>query len=133
GNPEQSLIPSFELTGETYQANLEFDADTLGTENNSRWVMSQRPPSSTSGQVVYFDENIPMVGGDYEIIRMIGSGGMGEVWEARQRRLRRDVAIKRIKNLGDDEEMIRMEKIRDFTREALISARLEHPNIVPIH
>jgi WD40 repeat protein len=56
----------------------------------------------------------------------IARGGMGRVVRARDRRLRRDVAIK--ENLS-----ARPEQIARFEREVLITARLQHPAIVPIH
>ncbi|MDX2175139.1 MAG: serine/threonine-protein kinase [Candidatus Sumerlaeia bacterium] len=71
-------------------------------------------------------------GGEYLLVKRIGLGGMGEVWEGRQLSLARDVAIKRI----------RPERLErgpahglawEFQQEALIAARLEHPNIVPVH
>ena len=66
---------------------------------------------------------------DYEVIEMVGRGGMGVVLKARQRVLGRLVAIKLPLSgqLADGEERER------FLREARSAARLRHPNICPIH
>jgi eukaryotic-like serine/threonine-protein kinase len=66
--------------------------------------------------------------GPYRIIRRLGAGGMGEVVLARDERLDRLVAIKR---LHDD--AANRERRERFRREARIAARLDHPAIVRIH
>ena len=67
--------------------------------------------------------------GDYEVIRRIGRGGMGEVFEAHQITLDRMVAIKMIRagEFADDAELAR------FRTEAEAIAALDHPNLVEIH
>jgi serine/threonine protein kinase len=64
--------------------------------------------------------------GAYEIVMQIGTGGMGDVYRARDPRLNRDVAIKTLQ--VDDQE-----RRRRFEREALAVAALNHPNIVTIY
>lgn len=65
----------------------------------------------------------------YEIVREVGSGGMGIVYHARDRRLGRDVALKRLPdNLKDHPRAVDL-----FLREARASAALNHPNIVTVH
>jgi serine/threonine protein kinase/tetratricopeptide (TPR) repeat protein len=67
--------------------------------------------------------------GGYEIIAMIGAGGMGEVYRARDTRLGRDVAIKVLPaQLAADPT-----RIARFEREARTVAGLSHPNIVVLH
>ncbi len=67
--------------------------------------------------------------GSYEIIGVIGAGGMGEVYRARDTNLDRDVAIKVL-----PEHMARdPETLRRFKREAKAVATLSHPNILAIH
>jgi serine/threonine protein kinase len=63
--------------------------------------------------------------GSYEIMALIGAGGMGEVYKARDTRLQRDVAIKVLPDslAGDPERLAR------FQREAQVLASLNHPNI----
>jgi Tol biopolymer transport system component len=67
--------------------------------------------------------------GPYEILSAIGSGGMGEVYRARDAKLGRDVAIKVLpESLADDRE-----RLARFSREAQVLAALNHPNIAHIH
>ncbi len=67
--------------------------------------------------------------GDYELLREIGHGGMGVVYQARQRRLDRLVALKIIRpeRVGDATTLQR------FDREIKAAARLAHPHIVTIY
>ncbi len=66
--------------------------------------------------------------GPYEIHSPLGVGGMGEVYRAHDRRLRRDVAIKVLRDLsGETESWSR------FEREAHAASALNHPNICAIH
>jgi eukaryotic-like serine/threonine-protein kinase len=67
--------------------------------------------------------------GLYEITSLIGKGGMGEVYRARDSRLKRDVAIKVL-----PEEFSRdHDRVRRFRREAQVLASLNHPNIAAIY
>lgn len=66
--------------------------------------------------------------GDYRLVREIGRGGMGIVYEAEQESLGRRVAVKVLpQHLLADEK-----QVRRFEREARTAARLHHSNIVPI-
>src|SRR6185436_14436035 len=65
----------------------------------------------------------------YEVISLIGSGGMGDVYRARDRRLGRDVALKVLEPaLSADPEYRRR-----FEHEAQLASALNHPNIVTIY
>ncbi|MEO5616277.1 MAG: protein kinase [Candidatus Eisenbacteria bacterium] len=67
--------------------------------------------------------------GPYEIHALLGAGGMGEVYRARDSRLGRDVAIKALPaSLAHDGE-----RLARFEREARLLASLNHPNIAGIH
>src|SRR5437870_11244077 len=66
---------------------------------------------------------------EYDIIEELGRGGMAIVFKARERQLERDVAIKVLPfSLAFDKEFVER-----FQREARTSAKLEHPNIIPIY
>jgi eukaryotic-like serine/threonine-protein kinase len=64
--------------------------------------------------------------GSYEVIALLGVGGMGQVYRARDPRLERDIALKILQT--DDAE-----HRKRFAREARAVAALNHPNIVTIH
>ncbi|HRF97799.1 MAG TPA: serine/threonine-protein kinase, partial [Aggregatilineales bacterium] len=73
--------------------------------------------------------SIPTTIGGYKIIGQIGAGGMATVYEARQEKLDRRVAIKWMHaSFVQDRQFIGR-----FEREARVVARLDHPNIVPIY
>jgi serine/threonine protein kinase len=63
----------------------------------------------------------------YHLLEQIGAGGMGVVHRARQKRLGRLIAIKTLAP-GADELAI-----ENFVAEAMVTAHLDHPNIVPVH
>ena len=66
--------------------------------------------------------------GDYRILREIGRGGMGVVFEAEQESLGRRVALKVLSSSA----VIDAKQVRRFEREAKSAARLHHTNIVPV-
>jgi len=67
--------------------------------------------------------------GSFEIIAPLGAGGMGEVYRARDTRLKRDIAIKVL----PDAVASSPERLARFEREATTVAGLDHPNIVVLH
>lgn len=65
----------------------------------------------------------------YRLIERIGSGGMADVWRARDNELERDVAIKVLhENFARDREFVER-----FRREASAAAGLQHPNVVSVY
>jgi eukaryotic-like serine/threonine-protein kinase len=64
--------------------------------------------------------------GRYEVLSLIGTGGMGEVYRAHDTRIRRDVAVKVLPRalMGDPD------RIRRFEQEALAAGMLNHPNLL---
>ena len=66
---------------------------------------------------------------NYNIIKEIGSGGMGTVYLAEHTLIKRKVAIKSLK-----QDLIKNEQLRErFKKEATALAQLEHPNIVRLN
>jgi serine/threonine protein kinase len=65
--------------------------------------------------------------GHYEVISLIGSGGMGDVYRARDPRLGRDVAVKTLRSAGTDASRARL------WREARAAASVSHPSVCQIH
>src|SRR5207237_6664423 len=67
--------------------------------------------------------------GPYEIVALVGAGGMGEVYRARDTRLGRDVALKVLQaGLADDAALQQR-----FEQEARTVAALNHPNVVTVY
>jgi WD40 repeat protein len=70
----------------------------------------------------------PAIAG-YEILGLLGRGGMGVVYRARQPSLGRLVAIKVLSEAG----FLHAERLRRFQAEALILGQLQHPHVVQVH
>jgi formylglycine-generating enzyme required for sulfatase activity len=66
--------------------------------------------------------------GQYDIVRLLGRGGMGEVYEARHRVLKRSYALKLLPPGFQDNP----DALERFQREAEVMANLEHPNIIKV-
>jgi Tol biopolymer transport system component len=67
--------------------------------------------------------------GPYEILDLLGAGGMGEVYRARDGRLGRDVAVKVLPTTFVSDP----DRLKRFQREARAAGQLNHPNIIAIH
>ena len=88
--------------------------------NTTSWGRHITPPG-----IGEFAPHFP----DLEILELLGAGGMGAVYKARQPQLDRFVALKILShNLAADSAFVER-----FNREARVLARLSHPNIVGIH
>ncbi len=80
---------------------------------------------------------------DYRLVRLLGKGGMGNVYVARQGSLDRLVALKVIKPMDEGRRrrfqergtlaQVEQERRLQFISEAVVTGDLDHPNIVPIH
>ena len=67
--------------------------------------------------------------GPYEVVGLIGQGGMGEVYQARDTKLDRDVALKVLPEAFTSDP----DRLARFEREAKVLASLNHPNIGSIY
>jgi serine/threonine-protein kinase len=77
-------------------------------------------------EVLYHDQPEPLILGNYVLQEKIGSGGMGIVYKAQHRRMKRIVAIKALSAVAMKTSNI----VKRFLREAEAAAKLSHPNIV---
>ena len=86
-----------------------------------------RREASTDGRASLGPVKLEQLG-DYRIIREIGRGGMGIVYEAEQESLGRHVAVK----VMPRQSLLDAKQLDRFRREASIAAKLHHTNIVPV-
>ena len=105
-----------------------FDALVEGALGPREDTLFHRTPASEPDHESFAHFSPGQVIADFELVRRIGQGGMGEVWEARQRTLDRSVALKFIR---PDRITVRAEAY--FDREARAGGRLNHPGIVAVH
>lgn len=104
-------------------SNSDTGASKSGSGNGRKGAFV--PPSPTDLDVI-LDQ--------YEFIEMLGRGGMGAVYKARQKSLDRIVAIKILPpNLTEDEEEEGFHFAERFQREARAMAKLSHPNIIAVY
>ncbi|GAA3075676.1 hypothetical protein GCM10020000_71160 [Streptomyces olivoverticillatus] len=75
-----------------------------------------------------------LIQGRYELLDLIGRGGMGEVWRARDESLGRHVAVKCLKPMGRQHDPSYLRVLRErFRREARVAASLQHRGITVVH
>jgi serine/threonine protein kinase len=88
------------------------------------------PALTTDAEFVFqlYENTIGHEVGPYQLIERLGSGGMGEVYLARDQRLNRSVALKILPEFLSDEV-----RLNRFRKEARAASALNHPNIITIH
>ena len=112
--------------------------DVVG-RGGGRWRCSpqaadqRRPPLVRGTQSARADQLMPLTPGTrlgpYAVSAKIGEGGMGEVWQARDTKLDRDVALKVLPEAFTSDP----DRLARFEREAKVLASLNHPNIGTIY
>ena len=112
-NPDLSTVALVSFAG---------DENSPGDGDAATAADFARPRGPSVGQKVHYI-------GDYEAISVLGQGGMGVVYKARQVTLNRLVALKMIRNA----EFANDDQVRRFQNEAEAVATLDHPGIVPIY
>ena len=121
GQATEMGIPKAATGADTIGANVP-DANDSGVDPAATLPMANRAKGDP-GPTLPFDL------GDYQLQEVIGRGGMGVVYLAKQNHLDRMVAVKMIRSgmLADDDE------VRRFYTEAQAAARLHHPGIVSVY
>lgn len=95
----------------------------------ARQLVQSKQLTKFQAQEIYQGRASSLILGNYTILDKIGAGGMGQVFKAEHRRMKRTVAIKMLpRNLTKDAL-----SIARFQREVEVAAKLSHPNIVAAH
>jgi serine/threonine protein kinase/Tol biopolymer transport system component len=111
---------------------LRKDVDDLLSSDEQTHVMIDQPVSGVAAELLVEHQSASILGrtiGAYRFVKIVGRGGMGEVYLAHDARLDRPVAIK----LLLDSFIHDSERTRRFQQEARAASSLNHPNIVTIH
>lgn len=130
-SPRQVQKPDIEWAVKLWGAAVPEDASPGAT---LRIVRPQpktefRTPSKLPDRLFSLNYQPKATQADYLVDQPLGEGGMGIVYSATQRCLNRPVAVKTIKPGAAAEESSR----KQFLSEALITGKLDHPNVVPVH
>jgi serine/threonine-protein kinase len=129
GDPQQSLAalsatgPVHALLDRITDDEVQASLDHLGTTCQGTEGDSDSPRTAT------FDGDTCSAGGRFRILRFHAEGGLGRVFIARDEELRREVALKQIRDQHADDPQRRVR----FLVEAEITGGLEHPGIVPVY
>jgi len=121
--------PDLDVTQPILEARLDLDATQLMSDTGSPsapagWTEAAGLPRAS------FDSLAPgsLIGNRYEILRILGEGGMGAVYEARDRELDRVLALKVIRpELADNHEVLQM-----FKQELILARQVTHQNVIRI-
>ncbi|WP_417395456.1 protein kinase domain-containing protein [Gimesia chilikensis] len=103
--------------------------DIDSAEDLGKLLVKHNKVTRLQAQMVYQGQGDKLRFGNYVIQDKIGSGGMGDVYLARHRRMQREVALKLLPTAMAEDQNV----IRRFQREVHAAAKLSHPNIVTAH
>jgi serine/threonine-protein kinase len=93
--------------------------------------LAEGPAAEEATRLLAHDRNEPEITsiGSYQVVKLLGAGGMGKVYLAHDPRLNRRVAVKLLSHYDAAEA----ERSKRFRQEALAASALNHPNILTIH
>ena len=103
----------------------------LGYDERAAYFI-EKPPDDVAAAMLAVEESQSMPGrtiGHYQILSLLGAGGMGEVYLAEDTRLKRRVALKLLPVYFTADR----DRLRRFEQEARAASTLNHPNIITIH
>ncbi len=103
-------------------------ADLLALKEKAEQLL-EKPAIEVAAGALVDHSWIGQTVGPYEILSLLGTGGMGEVYQGRDPRLERDVALKTLPRAFSSDP----NRLARFEREAKLLASLNHPNIATIH
>lgn len=111
---------------------LRTEVETLLAAEESEGSFMERPAVSEVIGAMAESREQPVVGrkvGRYEVLSLLGRGGMGEVYLAKDVRIGRKVALK----LLSSEFVQNRDRLRRFRQEAFAASSLNHPNIMTVY
>ena len=111
---------------------LRREVESLLAQERSAEGFLSVPAVDMAAKLMYDESDTSMIGkqvGGYQILSLLGTGGMGEVYRARDTKLGRDVAIKVLPSFFANDP----DRLARFAREARLLAALNHPHIATIH
>src|SRR5437870_3900003 len=113
-------------------ASLRREVESLITSHEQTGSFIDSPAYELGAELLTEDQAEKLVGqriAHYEILALLGSGGMGEVYLAQDVKLGRKVALKLLPTLFTRDE----DRLRRFEQEARAASALDHPNVCVIH
>jgi serine/threonine protein kinase/formylglycine-generating enzyme required for sulfatase activity len=110
-------------------ASLPADKRPKTAEELAREMFRQGKLTKFQAQAVYQGKTRGLVVGNYVVLEKLGQGGMGAVYKARHRKMKRLVALKMLPSSATRSA----EAVQRFQREVEAAAKLSHPNIVTAH
>jgi hypothetical protein len=127
---ETVVVPAEPTLHEGDRQTAKSPADSKGSGSELLVIGDEEPPSAAAPETKSAISRTSVKRlGRFELIEVVGTGGFGTVYRARDPQLDRDVALKAPRSgaLADDDDANR------FLREAKASAQLRHPNIVAVY
>lgn len=129
GQFKKSLIASGLMTLDEVEAfvdSLPSDDKPKDGSELAKALVRQKKLTKFQAQAIFQGKTKGLIMGDYVVLDRIGEGGMGQVYKARHKVMKRVVALKTLPS-----EATKLEAaVRRFHREVEVAARLSHPNIV---
>ncbi|MCE9608347.1 MAG: serine/threonine protein kinase, partial [Planctomycetia bacterium] len=125
----KSLVASGLMTGEDVKASWAASPAAERPKDGeafARLLVAQKKLTDFQAAEILAGRGARLIMGEYSLLSEIGAGGMGSVYKAQHRRMKRVVALKVMSGAAMRDEAA----VKRFQREVQAAARLEHPNIV---